>query len=603
MLAAGMTAQVVATRAGMPPIVLLLAFGVLLGPDVLAWLDPDALRDGRSDLVMLGVIVILFEGALSIDLPRLGAQQRPLLLLLTVGAAVSAVGGTLAAHWLVGLPLETAALYGALMIITGPTVVTPLLARLRLDRRLRHLLVSEGVLIDPIGAVAALVVAEWVVGHQELSGAGWAVGARLLTGAAIGCAAGLLLALPLRARWISDTLVAPAVLAAALLVSAGANAVSPEAGLMAAVALGVTLAHAGVENLGRLRGFKERVGVLALSFLFIFLATDLRMSRILDLGWAGLGVVLVLMWVVRPIAVFLSTLGSDLSPRERAFVAWICPRGIVAAAVAGLFRILLDDAGRPGGSALEALVFVTVAVTVAVQGVSAGFVARRLGVDFQTLGETLVIGADALGQVLARVLSAEGRRVALVDRSPWLCAEARAAGFEAIEGDALSPAILEEAGARRADTAVALTRNRALNALVMARVRDNFQIERRLAIKRKEESADSEESPSTLFPGHFVSVDDVNGALRLGRLSTVTHVLPAAFGGPRALGELDYAEGAFVLVIVRGGSAVVATSDLEVGSGDRLVGLSPSAGPLVVGYSKTEVPEATSQAGGNALLG
>jgi len=586
MLAVGVFAQVVAARLGIPAIVLLLSAGVLLGPDVAGLLDPRAFGDGRGDLVTLGVTIILFEGALGLDRQRLRAEQRSLMLLLTVGALITFVGATLAAEALLDLSFGTAAVYGALMIVTGPTVVTPLLARLRLDRRVRELLVSEGVLVDPLGAVAAIVAVEVLVGQQALAEAGWLIAARLGIGAALGFVAAVAIAVPLRRRWIPEFLVAPSVLASALLVASGANTLSPEAGLMSAVAQGVTLANLRIGRLGRLREFKERVGVLALSFLFVFLATDLRLEQILELGWAGLAVPLVLMWVVRPLAVAASTWGSELGRRERAFVAWICPRGIVAAAVAGLFRIVLEDAGLPGGRELEALVFVTVAVTVTVQGLSAGAMARWLRVDFPSLRETLVVGADALGVALARSLMRQGRRVVLIDRSPWLCNEARLAGLEVMEGDALSTAVLEEAGALRADTVVALTRNPELNSLVLGRIRDHFQIERRLAVLAEGEDESHESGPLHPFPGRFPGVDVANAALRSGTLKATEQMMPKELSSPRRLDRLVWSESAFALALVRSGNAVVATEDLEVAQGDLLVGISRDGAPLVVGFGE-----------------
>ena len=167
-LAAGMLAQILAARMAIPSIILLLAAGTLLGPDALGWLDPGAFGAGRTDLVTLAVVVILFEGALELDLRRLRAQQRSLLLLVTVGAAISMLVAALAAHLVLGLSASVALLYGSLMIVTGPTVVKPLLSRIKLARRVRELLVSEGVLIDPVGAIVALVAVEWVIGQHDI---------------------------------------------------------------------------------------------------------------------------------------------------------------------------------------------------------------------------------------------------------------------------------------------------------------------------------------------------------------------------------------------------------------------------------------------------
>jgi NhaP-type Na+/H+ or K+/H+ antiporter len=566
-LAAGTAAQVLAARLAVPGILLLLAVGTMLGPDVLGVLEPAALGGARSDLVNLGVTVILFEGGLALDIARLREQQRTLFLLLTLGAAISMVAGTLAAHWFVEISWSVATLYGALMIVTGPTVVTPLLSRLVVQRPLRDLLVSEGVLIDPIGAIVAIVIAEWVVGHHGGLESAWIILVRLGLGAAVGVAGGVGVGLALRRRWIPEDLTNAAVLGMVLLVAALASRLSGEAGLMAAVAQGVTLGNARLRELGRLREFKETLTLVMLSFLFVVLAADLRLGEVQALGWGALGVVGVLIWVARPLAVFAATARSELTRRQRLFVAWICPRGIVAAAAAGLFRLLLDEADVPGGRQLEALVFVTIAATVALQGVTAGTVARLLGVDTPSPQGTIIVGADQLGRLLERLLVGLRRQVAMIDRDPGLCRAARAEKLSVYEGDALSLDTLEEAGARYADTVVALTRNPELNALIIQRVRDNFRVERALALSEDERETKPEAS---LFPGDFPGVDEVNRLLRLDRLRLVEYEVPPDEAVGRRLADLPYGNGEFTLLLRRGEGIMIATGASLLAAGDRL---------------------------------
>ena len=565
-LAAGIAAQAVAARAAIPSIVVLLMTGVVLGPDAFAVLDPEVFGAGRADLVSLAVTVILFEGGLALDVHRLRQQQRSLLLLLTLGAAASMAFGAFAAHLLYGMALPIAILYGATIIVTGPTVVTPLLSRVTVPRPVRELLVSEGVLIDPIGAIVAIVAIDAVVGNHGVLASGWLIVARLGVGAAVGVAAGLGLAVVLGRGWIPEDLRNPAVLGVVLLVAACVSRFSTESGLMAAVAQGIVLANVGLRELGRLREFKEALTVILLSFLFVVLAADLRLGAVYALGWRALAVVAVVVWVARPLAVLAATAGSSLTLRERLFVAWICPRGIVAAAVAGLFRILLDEAGIAGGGDLEALVFVTVAFTVSVQGLTAGTVARLLGVDHPIPQGTIIVGADHLGRLLARLLAHLRRRVVMIDKNPAFCRIARAAQLTVYEGDALSTDALEDAGARYADTVVALTRNPELNALVAQRVRDNFRVERILAL-----GTDAAGSPAgDLFPGHFPGVDEANQLLRLHHLRIVQYVVLAGDAVGRRLTEIPYADGEFALLAQRGEGVLIATADQRLAPGDQL---------------------------------
>ena len=523
-IAAGLIAQAVAVQIAVPGIVLLLVVGVVLGPDLLGVVQPSVFGAGRADLVNLAVTVILFEGGLGLDLARLRRHQRTLVLLLTVGAAISMVGGALAAHMLLGFSWSTAVLFGALMIVTGPTVVTPLLSRLTIDREVRELLISEGVVIDPIGAVVAIAALDYVVG-QHGGGTSVPVLAPLMVGGFAGVVAGFGMVHALRQHWIAEDLVNGCVLASVLLVAALANGIVADAGLMAAVAQGVTMANARLRVLARLREFKETITVILLSFLFVVLAADLRVAKLLALGWGAFGVVAILIWVARPLAVALSTIGSEFSARQRMFVAWICPRGIVAAAVAALFRIKLDDAGLPGGDALEALAFVMIALPIAVQGFTVRPVARGLGLAEPSVRGMLVIGADHFGRFLARLLVALDRQVVLIDRSPMLARRARKEALTVYEGDALSVDALEEAGARYADTIIAVTGNQELNSMVVERARGSFRIERALAVTTDPE-AEGVPGDTDVFPGEFPGLDDVNRLLRRRQLRVAEYDVP-----------------------------------------------------------------------------
>lgn len=583
-LALGMTAQVVAARLRVPSIILLLATGLAAGPDALGWIDPTAIRGARNGLVTLAVTVILFEGGLALRWDEVRAQQRSLTLLLSVGAAMTMLAGTLAAHLLLSMPWTIALLYGSLMIVTGPTVVTPLLSRLRVERTVRELLINEGVLIDPLGAILALVIAEYVLGHSAAWEAIALVLTRLGTGAAIGGSGGIVLGFVLRRNWIPEDLRNPAVLASVLLLAAVATRTSSEAGLMCAVTQGVVMANGGLRSLGPLRQFKEEITVLLLSLIFVLLAVDLSPKAVLDLGIPGVLVVLVLVWVARPASVLVCTTGSDLSLRQRLFVSWICPRGIVAVAVAGLFKLYLEEAGRPGGTQLEALVFLTVGFTVIVQGSTAPAVARLLGVDQLTLRGTVLVGADHLGRLLARVLSERGRPCVLLDVNPGLCAAATEENLVAFCGDALAADGLEAAGVRYADTLVALTRNSELNTLIVQNVRNNFRVERLLSV-----STDGEATAATPFPGHFPGVDEVNRCLRMGQGRLVTYAVADDFAAAPLLSALSFADGEFALLVERRDSIVIASGEQALKAGDRLLCLRTGTGDHSPGDGLNEI--------------
>jgi NhaP-type Na+/H+ or K+/H+ antiporter len=569
-IALGMAAQTVAVRFALPSIVLLLGIGVAIGPDVLSLLDPAVFGSARTDLVALAVTIILFEGGLALRIEDLRRQQRSLTLLLTLGSVISMAGGTLAAHFLLGMPWNTAILYGSLMIVTGPTVVTPLLSRLAVERPVRDLLISEGVLNDPIGAIIAIVALEYALGHHGMWETGSVIAGRLLVGAAVGASVGLAVAALLRRRWVDDDLWNPVVLASVLLAAAFASRVSAESGLMTAVTQGVVMANTGIRELRRLQRFNEEITIVLLSFIFILLAAALPLSEVHALGWPAVGVVAVLAWVARPLAVFACTAGSDLSIGQRAFVSWVCPRGIVAASVASLFGILLTQAEIPGGSQLEALVFVTVALTVTVQGLTIGPVARLLGVDLPSMSGTIIVGAHPFARMLARVLLTCGRQVALIDRNRAYCRAAANEGLAVYTGDALSVDALEEAGARYVDAMLAVTSNNELNALVAERVRDNFHLERILAVA-DEPSLAAHHLEFQVFPGNFTNPDDVNRAIRQGHLRLVEYSIGEGDLVGSTLDTLPYASDEFAMFLSTRDRTYFASSDQTLSTGDRLL--------------------------------
>jgi NhaP-type Na+/H+ or K+/H+ antiporter len=476
------------------------------------------------------------------------------------------------------MPWSTAALYGSLMIVTGPTVVTPLLSRLTVDRNVRELLISEGVLNDPIGAIIAIVALEYVVGQHGVWATGSLVLGRLALGAAIGVGVGLAMSYVLRRRWIGEELWNPVVLASVLVAAAAASRMSAEAGLMTAVTQGVVMANTGVRELRRLRQFNEEITIVLLSFIFVLLAADLPLIEVRRLGWNSLAVVAVLVWVGRPLAVFACTAGSDMTIRQRLFLSWICPRGIVAASVGGLFRILLDNAGIPGGNQLEALVFVTVALTVAVQGLTINPVARLLDIDLPSLSGTIIVGAHRFGRLLARILTSYERQVVLIDRNRALCQSAQAEGLSVYNGDALSVEALEEAGARYVDAVLTITTNPELNTLIAERIRNNFRVQRILLVVDESTRQAYAEEMILPFPGHFPGPDEVNRALGAGRLRLVEYEVPAATTETLPITNLPYAEGEFALFLHRRDRVFLASSEQALNAGDRLVCVRPAEG-------------------------
>lgn len=475
---AGVAAQGVARHARVPGIVILLVLGVALGPDGVALVRPHVLGAGLPAFVGFAVAIILFEGALNVRIDALRRRARSIRRLVTLGAVITGTLATLAAALIMPWDWRLAVLFGTLVIVTGPTVVNPLVRRLRLAPHLTDILVAEGIFVDAVGATIAVVALEVVLADSNRAAAGEAITivVRFGAGALIGAAAGLLLVGLLRVRRLVphglENVLALAVAVAAFHVS---DAVVSESGLTAAIVAGLLVGNLPVRRLSQIAEFKEQLTELLVATLFVLLVADVRMSDVAALGWRGVAVVAVLLAVVRPATVFASTRGSTLTRSEKLCLAWIAPRGIVAAAVASLFATELGHAGFTGGAQLRALVFVVIATTVTLQGLTAGLVADRLGVRLPPRSGALILGANALAVLVARVLTDLGMRVVLVEARDELCAAARADGFEVVTGDGLTLEALAQARIDDVAWCLGMTPNEHVNFLFARLVADELR--------------------------------------------------------------------------------------------------------------------------------
>ena len=569
-LAAGVFAQSIARRLHVPGIVLLLAAGAGLGPDGLDWVRPRELGHGLFAIVELAVAVILFEGGLNLQVSRLRREQRAIQRLVTIGALITLFGGTIAARWLLDWSWSLAVLFGSLVVVTGPTVVGPLVAELRLRRRVATVLEAEGVLIDPIGALIAAVIFSLVLSPGE--GALQASALDLLLRIGFGGAAGLLTGFALAGLLRTHRLVPEGfgnivVLATALLLFSGANALVAETGILAVTVAGIVVGNLDTAIDRDLREFKDQLSVLLIGLLFVLLAADVRWLDLQALGWPGVGVVAALVLIVRPINVFLSTTGTDLDLRERAFIAWVAPRGIVAAAIASIMASGLEAHGIQGGAELRALVFLTITGTVILAGATALPVASLLKLCLPGRETTAILGAQGLGLVLARELRDGGVPVIFLDSSSQNTRNAEEEGFQVIFGNALLERTLQRARFESVGVAIGLTANETLNGLFVERARAIFDVPR---VHMALASLDHGVTPdlmtgSVLFEGpHDVERWDVR--LRHGDVE-VEQFLRAA--DPENEVEAEPAgERWTMLCIRRGQRMLVMHADLKLAEGD-----------------------------------
>lgn len=389
----GVGAQLLASRIRIPSILLLLAGGLLAGPG-LGIIDPEELLgDLQFPLVSLAVGILLFEGGLGLRFRELERHGRgPILRLITIGVLVTWLIGSLAAALFVGLDRSSALLLGAILVVSGPTVVLPLLRFVRVREPVNSILRWEGIFIDPVGATLAIVVLDAIITDESA-----ATGVeRVLTTALSGTAAGLLgaavLTLLINRHWVPDNLHNPFTLAVVVAAFAGADVVRPEAGLFATTVMGVALANQRFAPVGHIREFEEDLGQLILAGLFIILGASIVPDDVIDHLPGALALSAVLIGVARPLAVYLSTVGSGLRFVERAYLVCLSPRGIVAASVSALFALELEEIGQPV-DALVPVTFTVIVVTVVYSAVAARVGARRFRVGRPPARGVAFIGA------------------------------------------------------------------------------------------------------------------------------------------------------------------------------------------------------------------
>ncbi len=443
----GIGSQWLAWRLKLPAILILLLVGFAAGP-VTGFIDPDALLgDLLFPIVSLSVAVILFEGGLSLDIAELREIGRIVRNLIIVGVPVTWVLSTGFAYSLLGLDLEIAILFGAILVVTGPTVIVPLLRHIRPDVRVGSAVKWEGIVNDPIGAILGVLVFEAILAggfEQGIAVAGLGVLKAALTGALLGFAGAALVVLLLRHYWIPDYLQSPVALTVVILAFAASNQIQEESGLLAVTLMGAALASQPFVSVRHIVEFKENLRVLLISALFIILAARLPLHDPDYTSATSLAFLGVLILVVRPAAIALSTWRSKFNWRERVFLGFIAPRGIVAAAVVSVFALELVEHGDGSAARLVPLMFLVIVGTVATYGIVTPFLARRLGVATPNPQGMLIVGAAQWVRELAKALQDQGVRVILADSNWGNVRAARRQGIKTHYANVLTERALEQ---------------------------------------------------------------------------------------------------------------------------------------------------------------
>lgn len=507
----GIFAQWLAWKIKQPAILPLILIGLAIGPlstffteDGSKLIDGDAIFTGDLlfSFVSISVGVILFEGGLTLNIKEIRSLAGTVRNLLIIGALVTFVGGGFAAHYIMDLSWEISFLFGALIIVSGPTVVIPILRNVRPNTNVNTVLKWEGILIDPLGALVAVLMYEFILSSKHGSGYQLEVFQdffiTISAGIVLGGLGALFLYYLIKNNSLPSYLQNVFTLALVIFTFSFSELIHAEAGLMAATVMGIVLANVKLEELKKILSFKEDVSVILISVLFILLSSRIDIAQIEKLGWPSLVLFLVVILLIRPVGVLLSTRKANLNWKEVFFISWIGPKGIVAAAVASLFSI---DLVREGGyvdpreaELLLPLVFLIIVGTVVIQGSSAKWVASLLGVRRKEPNGILLVGANELARKIAKILTRQGIYTLMVDNSVPNVREAKKMGLRAIQANILADTIFDEIDLSKIGKLAAVTSNSGLNDLACS------WFEKELGENNCFRLASKEESDNTNLP-------------------------------------------------------------------------------------------------------
>lgn len=498
--AAALACQWLAWRVRLPAILFLLLSGILAGP-ILGLLDPQQLFGPLLfPLVSLSVALILFEGSLTLRLSEWREIGSVVQRMVTIGALLTWAVIAIATHFLLGFSWELSLLFGTLTLVTGPTVIVPMLRVVRPTSSIANILRWEGIVIDPIGALLAVVMFSFIVSHGQSNA--WSdslttFAAVIGSGSVLGVAGGWLFGQVLRRHWLPEYLHNLAAMAAALGVFIGANALMHESGLLAITLMGMWLANMRGVDVRQILHFKENLSVLLISGLFILLAARLDLNALIALGPVTLVLLAVIQFVARPLNAYLCTLGSSLNWRERSLLAWIAPRGIVAAAVSAIFALRLEEYGHAQAHLLVPLTFLVIIGTVVVQSATARPLAKLLQVAEPAPSGFLIVGANPVARALGKALQDLGNRVLLSDSSWENISAARMEKLPTYFGNPTSQDAEVHLDLIGLGHLLALSPSSELNALACMHFRHDFPARRRFTLPSGAESRRSNKHRSS----------------------------------------------------------------------------------------------------------
>ncbi|WP_341220664.1 sodium:proton antiporter [Polaribacter atrinae] len=528
----GILAQWVAWKFKIPAILPLILIGLLVGPiaaeflseDGTKWIEP--IWNGKKGLfpgdslyyfVSLAISIILFEGGLTLKRSEIKNVGPVITKLITIGSTITFFGAGIVAHYVFNLSWELSFLFSGLIIVTGPTVITPILRNIPLKKDVSTVLKWEGILIDPIGALVAVLVFEFISvggGSGFTKTALMEFGKILLFGTTFGFTFAHALAYAINKKLIPHYLLNVVSLSTVLLVFVESEVFAHESGLLAVVVMGMVLGNGKLSNLKELLYFKESLSVLLISILFILLAANINMEDLLLLyTWKTATLFAIVVFVVRPLAVFVSTRNSKLKFNEKLFISWVGPRGIVAAGIASLFGSKLIKQGVEGAEYITPLVFMIVLGTVLFNATTARLFAKMVGVFLKRSDAILIIGASSPARLIAKYLKENNKRVILIDSNKNFIQKSLKAGLEAIEIDIYNQDLTDNIELNDVGFLIAMTGSEAVNKFALDSFSENFgeQGSYRLATAEEIKNTDlSKEQRKILFnpKGDYINLSE-----------------------------------------------------------------------------------------------
>lgn len=558
-----------------PFIIFLLIEGIIVGPEVLNLLNPALYFDVLSAIVAICVSVIVFDGGLQVDLKQLRGVKESVLRLSTIGVLITFFGITALTYFLIDVPLQIAALFGALVTATGPSVVGPIIRNIHISHKVGKILELESVLNDAASVILTALVFEWITAELSRMGAVVFILQRLLIGLFIGSLSGFTL------RWFftrgifvskqTARLVTLILVFACYVLS---ELIGNESGILALAVFGVIMGTSEFPYKETIKEFNGDLVTLMISLIFVLLAAMLKFWYIMDIGVKGIALVILIALLVRPLSVFVSMLNSKFRANEKIFISFIGPRGVVPASIATYFAIKLDELGIPGGQTIVGLVFLTVIITVLLTGSMSKRVAQMLGVIPM---EILIIGGGKVGRILAERFDKRGENVSVIDISEEECNKCTELGIRTVQGNVADIDTLKKAGIENAKYAVITTKKDDTNLLFcqIAKARFGFKGDQLVARVNNMENLKAfwdlgirAMSPTMttavmmdnmIGRNHLFSMCEVGGG---GNIMEIKVTNPKVVG--KAIREINFPEKSLMVMVRRGSESIIAHNSLKL---------------------------------------